>query len=202
MGELAAPGRPALDELGLEVGDRVAVVSHNSARLLTSFFGVSGWGRVLVPVNFRLSPEGGALSSSTPAPACSQGPGAQERSSRRSRRRVSCSATTSTCTRQPLTTGRAAAPGRERHWACINHTSGTTAHLRACRSPTANIWVNAVTFGLHAQTSDRDVYLHTLPMFHANGWGWPFPRDRRRRQARRDPQDRRRRDPAPGRGAG
>ena len=38
-------------------GERVAVVSHNSARLLTSFFGVSGSGRVLVPINFRLSAE-------------------------------------------------------------------------------------------------------------------------------------------------
>jgi acyl-CoA synthetase (AMP-forming)/AMP-acid ligase II len=37
-----------------------------------------------------------------------------------------------------------------------------------------NIWVNAVTFGLHAGVTDRDVYLHTLPMFHANGWGMPF----------------------------
>ena len=30
-------------------------MSHNAARLLTSFFGVSAWGRVLVPVNFRLA---------------------------------------------------------------------------------------------------------------------------------------------------
>ena len=37
-----------------------------------------------------------------------------------------------------------------------------------------NIWVNAVTFALHAGVTDRDVYLHTLPMFHANGWGMPF----------------------------
>ena len=37
-----------------------------------------------------------------------------------------------------------------------------------------NIWVNAVTFGLHTGVTDRDVYLHTLPMFHANGWGMPF----------------------------
>ena len=36
-------------------GERVAIVSHNSARLLTSFFGVSGFGRVLVPINFRLN---------------------------------------------------------------------------------------------------------------------------------------------------
>ena len=58
--ELAALARrqaAKLDELGLEVGDRVAVVSHNSARLLTSFFGVTGSGRVLVPVNFRLRPD-------------------------------------------------------------------------------------------------------------------------------------------------
>ncbi len=32
------------------------MVSHNSSRLLTSFFGVCGWGRILVPVNFRLAP--------------------------------------------------------------------------------------------------------------------------------------------------
>ncbi|HET8582282.1 MAG TPA: AMP-binding protein, partial [Jatrophihabitans sp.] len=37
-----------------------------------------------------------------------------------------------------------------------------------------NNWLNAVTFGLHTTISDRDVYLHTLPMFHANGWGMPF----------------------------
>ena len=57
MGELARRQATRLDELGVGVGERVAVVSHNSARLLTSFFGVSGSGRVLVPVNFRLRPE-------------------------------------------------------------------------------------------------------------------------------------------------
>ena len=45
----------ALDRLGIPVGGRVAIVSHNAARLLTSFYGVSGSGRVLVPVNFRLA---------------------------------------------------------------------------------------------------------------------------------------------------
>ncbi len=37
-----------------------------------------------------------------------------------------------------------------------------------------NCWVNAAVFGWHVQLSDRDVYLHTLPMFHANGWGVPW----------------------------
>ena len=33
------------------------MVSHNSARLLTALFGVSGSGRILVPINFRLVAE-------------------------------------------------------------------------------------------------------------------------------------------------
>ena len=50
-----------LDALGIGVGERVAMVSHNSARLLTALFGVSGSGRVLVPINFRLVAEEVAL---------------------------------------------------------------------------------------------------------------------------------------------
>ncbi len=37
-----------------------------------------------------------------------------------------------------------------------------------------NLWVNAATFGWQAGVNDRDVYLHTLPMFHCNGWGMPY----------------------------
>ena len=57
IGDLAARHAARLDELGIGVGDRVAYVSHNSARLLTAFYGVAGYGRVLVPVNFRLRPD-------------------------------------------------------------------------------------------------------------------------------------------------
>src|SRR5690348_14095453 len=56
--EVAARARAqaaGLDALGIGRGERVAVVSHNAARLFTSFFGVSGFGRVLVPINFRLN---------------------------------------------------------------------------------------------------------------------------------------------------
>ncbi|NDB25657.1 MAG: hypothetical protein EB021_09495 [Gammaproteobacteria bacterium] len=56
MAELARAQAAGLDALGIGVGERVAIVSHNSARLLTAFFGVSGSGRIIVPVNFRLSP--------------------------------------------------------------------------------------------------------------------------------------------------
>ena len=58
--------------------------------------------------------------------------------------------------------------------ATINYTSGTTARPKGVQITHRNIWTNAVTFALHAGVTDRDVYLHTLPMFHANGWGMPF----------------------------
>jgi acyl-CoA synthetase (AMP-forming)/AMP-acid ligase II len=58
--------------------------------------------------------------------------------------------------------------------ATINYTSGTTARPKGVQITHRNIWTNALTFALHAGVSDRDVYLHTLPMFHANGWGMPF----------------------------
>ena len=57
VGELARAQAAKLDGLGIGFGERVAFVSHNSARLFTSFFGVCGFGRVLVPINFRLSPD-------------------------------------------------------------------------------------------------------------------------------------------------
>jgi acyl-CoA synthetase (AMP-forming)/AMP-acid ligase II len=56
--EIAAKARAqaaSLDALGVGVGERVAMVSHNAARLFTSFYGVSGSGRILVPINFRLN---------------------------------------------------------------------------------------------------------------------------------------------------
>src|SRR3712207_1554085 len=47
----------ALDELGVGEGERVAIVSHNAARLLEVLLAVPASGRVAVPINFRLSPE-------------------------------------------------------------------------------------------------------------------------------------------------
>jgi acyl-CoA synthetase (AMP-forming)/AMP-acid ligase II len=56
----------------------------------------------------------------------------------------------------------------------INYTSGTTARPKGVQLTHRNFWLNGVTFGLHLALTDRDVYLHTLPMFHCNGWGMPY----------------------------
>src|SRR5215468_87196 len=53
--ELARSMAAKHDQLGLDVGDRVAFVSPHSARLFTAFFGVCGFGRALVPVICRLA---------------------------------------------------------------------------------------------------------------------------------------------------
>ena len=45
----------ALDRLGIKSGERVAVISPNAAKLLVALYAVTGSGRVLVPINFRLS---------------------------------------------------------------------------------------------------------------------------------------------------
>jgi fatty-acyl-CoA synthase len=174
IGALAKRQAAKLDELGIGVGDRVAVVSHNSARLLTSFFGVAGTGRVLVPVNFRLRPDEVAyIIEHSGARMLLVDPELDD-----------ALADIKTEFRFVLGDDENlfAPEGTEpKHWepdenatACINYTSGTTARPKGVQITHRNIWTNAVTFGLHTGVSDRDVYLHTLPMFHANGWGLPF----------------------------
>jgi acyl-CoA synthetase (AMP-forming)/AMP-acid ligase II len=56
----------------------------------------------------------------------------------------------------------------------INYTSGTTARPKGVQLTHRNCWLNAASFGWHTGVSDRDTLLHTLPMFHCNGWGMPY----------------------------
>lgn len=162
----------AMDEMGIEMGARVAMVSHNSARLLTSFFGVSGNGRVFVPINFRLSAdEVRYIVEHSGAEALLVDP------------ELADSLADVECERKwiigeesdEVWLGR---EGEPQPWepdedatASINYTSGTTARPKGVEQTHRARWTNAVTFGWHAAVTDRDVYLHTLPMFHCDGWG-------------------------------
>ena len=55
VAERARAMAAGLDALDVGRGERVAIVSHNSARLLVALFAVSGYGRIVVPINFRLN---------------------------------------------------------------------------------------------------------------------------------------------------
>ncbi|MGH3520037.1 MAG: AMP-binding protein [Haloechinothrix sp.] len=175
VGELARAQAAGLDELGVEHGERVAIVSHNSARLLTSFFGVSGYGRVLVPINFRLSPdEISYIVDHSGADVLVIDPELEEKlAGVPAKRRFVLGSESDKELLRFDAEPRAWEPD-ENATATINYTSGTTARPKGVQLTHRNIWVNAVTFALHAGVTDRDVYLHTLPMFHCNGWGMPF----------------------------
>ena len=163
-----------LDELGVPVGGRVAIVSHNSARLLTSFFGVSGWGRILVPINFRLSsPEIEYIVSHCGAQVVYADPALAPVLDRLDVEHKFLLGDDDALYR----TGAEPRPWEhpdEAATATINYTSGTTARPKGVQLTHRNNWLNATVFGLHTTVSDRDVLLHTLPQFHANGWGMPF----------------------------
>jgi fatty-acyl-CoA synthase len=161
-----------LDELGIAQGERVAMVSQNSARLLTALFGVSGSGRVLVPINFRLVAEeiryivehsGARLLLIDPelADALAE---------------VECERTMiigaeSDAILMKFGVEPASWEPDEDATATINYTSGTTARPKGVQLTHRNLWLNASIFGWHMGVNDRDVYLHTLPQFHCNGWG-------------------------------
>ncbi len=164
-----------LDALGIAQGERVAMVTHNSARLLTAFFGVSGSGRVLVPINFRLVAAeiqyiidhcGARILLVDPELADSLATVKCERTM------IIGDETDATMMRF----GIEPAPWMpdEDVTATINYTSGTTARPKGVQLTHRNLWVNATTFGWHMGVSDRDVYLHTLPQFHCNGWGMTY----------------------------
>ncbi|MCW2851706.1 MAG: AMP-dependent synthetase and ligase [Nocardioides sp.] len=178
IGALARRQAARLDELGIGVGDRVAVVSHNSSRLLTSFFGVAGFGRVLVPVNFRLSPdEVRYIVEHSGARVLVVDPELDEAlKDVTAEHRFVIGDDDLLYAPPPEEGGAEPRPWEpdENATATINYTSGTTARPKGVQITHRNIWVNAVTFAMHAGVTDRDVYLHTLPQFHANGWGMPF----------------------------
>src|SRR3984885_5126521 len=167
-----------LDHLGVEHGERVAIVSPNSGRFLVSYFGVSGFGRVLVPINFRLHAEEIAyIVEHSGASVLLYGPElAGEVDSIKVDHRFCLDGNDDRDVFAPASVG--AAP---RAWepdedatCSVNYTSGTTARPKGVQLTQRNCWLNATTFGWHTGVSDRDVLLHTLPMFHCNGWGMPY----------------------------
>ena len=176
FGEMARSLAAALDDLEVGHNERVAIVSPNAARFLLALFGVSAYGRILVPVNFRLNAEEiRYILEHSGSSVLLVDPELDEplRAIPVKHRVVLGTAT------DPQLFGRTGAQPRlrvadENATASINYTSGTTARPKGVQLTHRNCWLNAVTFGWHLALTDRDVYLHTLPTFHCNGWGMPY----------------------------
>jgi fatty-acyl-CoA synthase len=170
----------ALDRLGVAQGERVAIVSHNAARLLTSFFGVSGSGRILVPVNFRLAAEEVRyIVEHSGASVLLVDPELEDALSEvtaKHRFTIGDESDALLFGLDGSLDGVEPEPWEpdENATAVINYTSGTTARPKGVEQTHRSLWLNASIFGWQGGVSDRDVYLHTLPMFHCNGWGMPY----------------------------
>ena len=163
-----------LDEIEMPVGGRVAIVSHNASRFLTAFYGVSGSGRVLVPINFRLThDEVEYIVNHSGSDVLLIDPELSELAASLNHPNTHILGESDDVI---FATGKTPKvwEGDEDATATINYTSGTTARPKGVQLTHRNLWINAVAFGYHLGISDRDVYLHTLPMFHCNGWGMPF----------------------------
>ena len=172
----------ALQALGVKAGDRVAYIAPNTHAQLESFYAVPQIGAVLVPINYRLSPD-------------------------EFRYIITHSGATVVCAHEdylecvdglrPELAGVAhyvALEGARAGWLdyeslvrqaaplyaaptigesdllTINYTSGTTSRPKGVMITHRNAYMNVVGTLLHIPMRLTDRYLWTLPMFHANGW--------------------------------
>ncbi|MGH9017599.1 MAG: AMP-binding protein [Acidimicrobiales bacterium] len=179
--EMAARARgmaSTLASMGVAVGDRVAIVSPNSGRFLVSYFGVSAFGRVLVPVNFRLNADEVSYivehSGATVVLVDPELDDALVGVKARHRLVLDGVDDAELFAPAPVDAGPAPWAGDEDATCSVNYTSGTTARPKGVQLTHRTCWLNAASFGWHTTVSDRDVLLHTLPMFHCNGWGMPY----------------------------
>ncbi len=168
----------ALEGLGVAQGERVALVSPNAARFQIAYFGVSGYGRVLVPINYRLNAdEISYIVEHSGSSVLLVDPESDETLKNVTAKRrivLDGEADAALFAEAPDGAEPAAWEPDEDANASINYTSGTTARPKGVQLTHRNCWLNAATFGWHTSVTDRDVFLHTLPMFHCNGWGMPY----------------------------
>jgi fatty-acyl-CoA synthase len=167
------------DSMGIGVGERIGIVSPNSARFLASYFGVSGFGRVLVPINYRLTAdEIGFIVEHSGARVVLYDPELDGVISASGGAKWIRLDGVDDAELFDAEIGRTTDPAGwvpdEEATCSINYTSGTTSRPKGVQLTHRNCWLNAVSFGWHTGASDRDTLLHTLPMFHANGWGMPY----------------------------
>lgn len=171
-----------LQRLGVAQNDRVAYIAQNTHAQLESFYAVPQTGAVLVPINYRLTPDDFAylIKHSGARVVCAQSDYLAGIESVRA---------------QLSTVDHfVALDGAEDGWLdyeallaevasdfvrpriqesdllTINYTSGTTSRPKGVMITHRNAYMNSVGTLVHEHMDCADRYLWTLPMFHANGW--------------------------------
>ena len=160
---------------GCRPGDRIAYLAPNTPELLEAYFGVVIAGCVLVPLNIRLSAAelqklvddcaasilvshaslAGTAAAVTGPRHLEMGPGYE-----------------ALLAAQPDQLFEFEPP--DENAVCeIFYTSGTTGRPRGAMLTHRALATHAVDSALTLAIDHRDVQLHTIPLFHVNGWGTP-----------------------------
>ncbi len=188
FGERTSRLAAALVGMGMVRGDRIAMLAYNSHPLLEAYYGVLEAGCVLLPVNLRLSGEEVAyvlehaqarvviadaelaplvnealpLLSSRPQlvwigdrPAGRSEPGYEE---------LLAAAPPEPPPVPPID---------ENDVAELFYTSGTTGRPRGVMLTHRNLYLHAMSMMIAFRCAESDVQLHTIPLYHVNGWGTP-----------------------------
>jgi len=178
----------AMRALGIQKGDRVAILSQNCHRVLEAFFGTPLLGSILMPLNFRLVPDdfdyilnhGGAKvliveeglthlidSIRNNLKTIQHFIIASDNSQANEKGWETYESLLDAASNEPP----APVEIDENETSALLYTSGTTGRPKGVMLSHRNLYINAVNsiceFGIH----ERDVYLHTLAQFHCNGWG-------------------------------
>ena len=180
--------------LGVEKGDRVAIISQNDHRMMEGFFGAPLIGAVYMPINFRLiagdfeyilnhaeakilivedwlasvieeiRPR---LKSIEQFIVIANGTGGPPDLSEKWLNYDDLLESAPASDPEP-------ADVDENDVATILYTSGTTGKPKGVMSTHRNIYINAINSIIEFGLTPDDVYLHTLAQFHCNGWGLPY----------------------------
>ena len=187
FGERCDRWSAALQQLGVQQGDRVAYIAPNTHAQLESFYAVPQIGAVLVPINYRLVADdfNYIINHSGAKVVCVHSDYLKDVEGIRSElptvehfvalegltdalRATGWIDYETTLTDAPASFSR---PDITEHdLLTINYTSGTTSRPKGVMITHRNAYMNTVGTLVHISMSPADRYLWTLPMFHANGW--------------------------------
>ncbi|MEY2477697.1 MAG: hypothetical protein QOG87_3012 [Actinomycetota bacterium] len=160
-----------LRERGCRPGDRVAYLCPNTLELLEAYYGVLLAGCVLVPLNLRLADaELQFVLDDCGARVLAVHPSLQEAAASLA---VPDRLTLAPDYLPARPDGRSAHVVDEDDVCELFYTSGSTGRPKGVMLTHRNLHTHAVDSALTMATTHRDVVLHTIPLFHVNGWGTP-----------------------------
>lgn len=178
----------ALHNAGIREGEHVAVMLPNTHYMLECFYGISQLGAVMVPLNYRLQAEdlqyiiNHSDAKMLIVDAGFSGPIEEvvDKLSLEQTIVVSVPGHDSSLKSVDYEAFLKHVPDNvelpeieidENQLLTLNYTSGTTSKPKGVMLTHRANYLNAANFMYHLGVDHDDVYLHTLPMFHANGWG-------------------------------